>query len=92
MKLVGLQTYSQIWSSQISCLPVSTNPLIFPYAHRCTRNSTLLLNTSAPMYALETGQKIRENYLKIIIKKFRAIGYVCQRDITQYRPALTDQI
>lgn len=44
------------------------------------------------MYVLETGQKITENYLKIIIKKLTAIGHLCQRDITQYRPALTDQI
>lgn len=41
------------------------------------------------MYVLE---KITENYLKIIIKKLRATGHVCQRDITQYRPALTDEI
>lgn len=44
------------------------------------------------MYALETGQQITEKYLKITIKKLRATGHVCQRDITQYRLALTDQI
>lgn len=44
------------------------------------------------MDVLETGQQITEKYLKIIIKKLRATGHVCQRDITQYSQSLTDQI
>lgn len=37
------------------------------------------------MYVLETGQQITEKYFKVIIKKLKATGHVCQRDITQYR-------
>lgn len=50
---------------------------------------TLLFKPSALMYNQETGQQITEKYLKIIIKK---PGHVCQRDITQYKLALRDQI
>lgn len=88
---MDLHTYPQIWRSQISCIPASTNPILL-YAHRCTRCSTLLLKLSAPMQVLETGQQITEKYLKTVIKKFWATDHVSQRDIIQYRSALTDQI